>query len=44
MRLENRFVVSPMCMYSAVEGVPQDFHLVHYGSRAMAAPGSSSPR
>uniref|UniRef100_UPI003BAD5C37 bifunctional salicylyl-CoA 5-hydroxylase/oxidoreductase n=1 Tax=Stappia sp. TaxID=1870903 RepID=UPI003BAD5C37 len=39
MRLENRFVVSPMCMYSAVEGVPQDFHLVHYGSRAMGGAG-----
>jgi anthraniloyl-CoA monooxygenase len=39
MRLENRFVVSPMCMYSAVDGVPQDFHLVHYGSRAMGGAG-----
>ena len=39
MQLENRFVVSPMCMYSAVEGVPQDFHLVHYGSRAMGGAG-----
>ena len=34
MRLENRIVVSPMCMYSASDGVPGDFHLVHYGSRA----------
>jgi anthraniloyl-CoA monooxygenase len=34
MRLENRIVVSPMCMYSAQDGVPGDFHLVHYGSRA----------
>lgn len=32
--LENRIVVSPMCMYSAAEGMPGDFHLVHYGSRA----------
>ena len=32
--LANRIVVSPMCMYSAVDGVPNDFHLVHYGSRA----------
>ncbi|WP_349360138.1 bifunctional salicylyl-CoA 5-hydroxylase/oxidoreductase [Stappia sp.] len=39
MRLDNRFVVSPMCMYSAVDGVPQDFHLVHYGSRAMGGAG-----
>ena len=38
MRLDNRLVVSPMCMYSAVEGVPQEFHLVHYGARALAGP------
>src|SRR4051795_3639371 len=29
MRLENRVTVSPMAMYSAVGGVPNDFHLVH---------------
>src|SRR6201987_4339491 len=29
MTLANRAVVSPMCMYSAKEGVPTDFHLVH---------------
>jgi len=39
MRLENRSVVSPMCMYSANEGVPTDFHLVHYGSRAIGGAG-----
>ncbi len=33
--LKNRIVVSPMAMYSAVDGVPGDFHLVHLGSRAM---------
>ena len=32
--LANRIVVSPMSMYSAVDGMPGDFHLVHYGSRA----------
>jgi anthraniloyl-CoA monooxygenase len=32
--LSNRIVVSPMSMYSAVDGVPGDFHLVHYGARA----------
>jgi anthraniloyl-CoA monooxygenase len=32
--LSNRVVVSPMSMYSAVDGVPSDFHLVHYGARA----------
>jgi anthraniloyl-CoA monooxygenase len=39
MQLANRAVVSPMCMYSAKEGVPQDFHLVHYGSRALGGAG-----
>ncbi len=34
-QLKNRIVVSPMATYSAVEGVPQDFHLVHLGARAM---------
>jgi len=35
MVLPNRVVVSPMDMYSAVDGVPSDWHLVHYGSRAV---------
>jgi anthraniloyl-CoA monooxygenase len=39
MELANRAVVSPMCMYSAEEGVPTDFHLVHYGSRAIGGAG-----
>jgi anthraniloyl-CoA monooxygenase len=39
MHLANRAVVSPMCMYSAVEGMPTDFHLVHYGSRAIGGAG-----
>ncbi len=34
-RLKNRIVVSPMATYSAVDGVPQDFHLVHLGARAL---------
>jgi anthraniloyl-CoA monooxygenase len=33
--LKNRVIVSPMATYSAVDGVPQDFHLVHLGVRAM---------
>jgi len=33
--LKNRIVVSPMAMYSAIDGVAQDFHLVHLGARAM---------
>ena len=39
MEIANRAVVSPMCMYSAREGVPTDFHLVHYGSRAIGGAG-----
>ena len=39
MTVVNRAVVSPMCMYSAKEGVPNDFHLVHYGSRALGGAG-----
>ncbi|WP_300303269.1 bifunctional salicylyl-CoA 5-hydroxylase/oxidoreductase [Ferrovibrio sp.] len=35
MELRNRVVVSPMAMYSAVDGMPTDFHLVHYGARAL---------
>ncbi|MCZ7416048.1 MULTISPECIES: bifunctional salicylyl-CoA 5-hydroxylase/oxidoreductase [unclassified Streptomyces] len=34
-RLRNRVVVSPMDMYSAQDGVPGDFHLVHLGARAL---------
>ncbi|MGH6637191.1 MAG: bifunctional salicylyl-CoA 5-hydroxylase/oxidoreductase [Polaromonas sp.] len=33
--LKNRIVCSPMATYSAVDGVPQDFHLVHLGARAL---------
>jgi anthraniloyl-CoA monooxygenase len=35
MTLQNRVIVSPMDMYSAVDGVPDDFHLVHLGARAL---------
>ncbi len=37
--LKNRIVVSPMAQYSAVEGAPGDYHLVHLGSRAMGGAG-----
>ena len=37
--LRNRIVVSPMCQYSAVDGVPNDWHLVHLGSRAVGGAG-----
>ncbi|GAA2338091.1 bifunctional salicylyl-CoA 5-hydroxylase/oxidoreductase [Streptomyces violaceusniger] len=39
LELKNRVIVSPMDMYSAVEGVPGDFHLVHLGSKAMGGAG-----
>jgi anthraniloyl-CoA monooxygenase len=33
--LKNRVMVSPMATYSATDGVPSDFHLMHYGARAV---------
>jgi len=39
LELANRVVVSPMDMYSAVDGVPGDFHLVHLGSKALGGAG-----
>jgi anthraniloyl-CoA monooxygenase len=39
MTLENRVVVSPMDMYSAEDGTPDDFHLVHLGARALGGAG-----
>lgn len=37
--LSNRLVISPMCQYSAVDGVANDWHLVHLGSRAVGGAG-----
>jgi anthraniloyl-CoA monooxygenase len=39
LELMNRVVVSPMAQYSAVEGVPDDWHLMHYGHRAIGGAG-----
>jgi anthraniloyl-CoA monooxygenase len=39
MEVMNRVTVSPMAMYSAVDGVPNDFHFVHYGERALGGAG-----
>ena len=33
--LKNRVIVSPMATYMAADGMPNDFHLVHLGARAM---------
>src|SRR3989454_302383 len=35
----NRVVVSPMCQYCAVDGTPDDWHLVHLGARAIRGAG-----
>ena len=37
--LPNRVAVSPMCQYSAEDGMPNDWHLVHLGARAMGGAG-----
>ncbi|MCS6898381.1 MAG: bifunctional salicylyl-CoA 5-hydroxylase/oxidoreductase, partial [Polyangiaceae bacterium] len=37
--LDNRIAVSPMCQYTAVDGIPGDWHLVHLGSRAVGGAG-----
>ena len=39
MKLNNRVAVSPMCMYSATDGLPDDWHLVHYGALAKGGAG-----
>ncbi|MEZ5610451.1 MAG: bifunctional salicylyl-CoA 5-hydroxylase/oxidoreductase, partial [Rhodocyclaceae bacterium] len=37
--LQNRVIMSPMAMYSAEDGLANDFHLVHFGSRALGGAG-----
>ena len=32
--IPNRVFLAPMCQYQAVDGVPNDWHLMHYGARA----------
>ncbi|MDR2155246.1 MAG: bifunctional salicylyl-CoA 5-hydroxylase/oxidoreductase [Burkholderiaceae bacterium] len=39
MTLCNRVAVSPMCMYSADEGMPGEFHFQHYTARALGGAG-----
>jgi len=36
---KNRIFISPMCQYSAMDGVPNNWHLVHLGSRAVGGAG-----
>lgn len=37
--IRNRWVMSPMCMYSCENGIANDFHFVHYGSRSQGGTG-----
>ena len=37
--IPNRVVVSPMCMYSAEDGLPNEFHFTHYTARALGGAG-----
>jgi anthraniloyl-CoA monooxygenase len=37
--LVNRIVVSPMCQYTAEDGVPNDWHMQHLGARAIGGAG-----
>lgn len=39
LNIKNRIFVSPMCQYSAMDGVPNNWHLVHLGSRAVGGAG-----
>ena len=38
-KFANRVFVSPLCQYSSADGLPNDSHLVHLGSRAVAGAG-----
>ena len=37
--LQNRIVVSPMCQYSAIDGVMGNWHLMHLGYLSLSGPG-----
>ena len=36
--LINRIVIAPMCQYSAKDGVPNDWHLMHLGYLSLSGP------
>lgn len=38
-KIPNRIGVSPMCQYSAIDGMPEDWHVVHLGGRAVGGAG-----
>ena len=39
LELKNRVVMPPMCQYSATDGLPNDWHTLHYASRAVGGVG-----
>ncbi|MFC3418879.1 NADH:flavin oxidoreductase/NADH oxidase [Salinicoccus hispanicus] len=39
LELRNRLVMAPMCQYSAVDGIPDEWHFTHYTSRAVGGTG-----
>jgi 2,4-dienoyl-CoA reductase-like NADH-dependent reductase (Old Yellow Enzyme family) len=39
LELSNRVIVAPMCQYSAVDGLPTDWHLIHLGGLSMSGSG-----
>lgn len=39
LEIKNRIFMPPMCQYSAHEGMPSDWHLMHYGARAAGGAG-----
>lgn len=39
LHLNNRLVMPPMCQYSATDGMPNDWHWLHYTSRAVGGVG-----
>lgn len=44
LELKNRIVMPPMCQYSATDGVPNDWHLLHYTAERWAVWASLSLR
>jgi 2,4-dienoyl-CoA reductase-like NADH-dependent reductase (Old Yellow Enzyme family) len=39
LQLENRIIIAPMCQYSATDGNPGDWHLIHLGHLALSGAG-----
>ena len=39
LEIRNRIFMAPMCQYSAYDGMPSDWHLIHYGARAAGGVG-----